>query len=296
MTTILVTGATGTVGSSLMSALSTQGQTVRAFIHHPAGAKQLSGSGAQIALGDFADPASVRAALHGVDTVFLACGNIPEQVEYECAVIDEAKESGVQRVVKLSARGAATGSPAAYWDWHGLIERHLQSSGIPSVVLRPSFLMTNLLGAAEQVRQQGMLFAPAAGARISMIDPRDVAAVAAVALTADGHDGNTYVLTGPEAISYQQVAQDLSVATNRSVGFVDIPPQVATAALIDAGLPPFAARQVVTVFGELRAGVQAETTGTVEAVIGRPARSFAAFARDYAGAFAGAEVGSSLSA
>ena len=93
-------------------------------------------------------------ALRDVDAVFLACGNVPDQVAYECAVIDEAARSGVRRIVKLSARGAAIGSPVAYWDWHGLIERHLQASGIPSVVLQPGFLMTNLLAAAEQVGQR----------------------------------------------------------------------------------------------------------------------------------------------
>ena len=82
-------------------------------------------------------------------------------MEYECAVIDAAAEAGVRRIVKLSARGAAVGAPVAYWHWHGLIERHLQTCGVPALLLRPGFLMTNLLGAAEHVRQQGMLFAPA---------------------------------------------------------------------------------------------------------------------------------------
>lgn len=295
MTTILVTGATGTVGSTLVPRLSAQGVTVRALVRYLDPAIPMWGSNVQIALGDFADPASLRDALDGVDAVFLACGNVPDQVAYECAVIDAAQKAGVRRIVKLSARGAAIGSRVTYWDWHGRIERHLAASGIPSVVLRPGFLMTNLLGAAEQVRHQRMLFAPAASARIAMIDPTDVAAVAAVALTADGHQGNTYVLTGPEAISYQQVAGDLATATGAPVGFVDIPPEAATAALIDAGLPPFAVQQVVAVFGELRAGAQAETTGAVQAIIGRPARSFAEFAADHAAAFR-ATTASSLSA
>jgi uncharacterized protein YbjT (DUF2867 family) len=296
MTTILVTGATGAVGTALVSGLSAQGQNVRALVHNPDRARQLSGSDAEIVFADYADLPSVRAALDNVDSVFLACGNVPDQVEYECTVIDEAEKVGVERIVKLSARGAAIGSRVAYWDWHGLIERHLQASGVPSVVLQPGFMMTNLLAAADQVRHQGMFFAPAADARIAMIDPHDVAAVAAVALTADGHGGQTYVLTGPEAITYQRVARELSAVTGRSVGYVDIPDEAATAALIEAGLPPFVAQQVVTVFGELRAGVQAAATDTVQALTGQSARSFAAFARGRATAFAGTEVGSSLSA
>jgi uncharacterized protein YbjT (DUF2867 family) len=268
-------------------------QNVRALIHNPDHAARVDGRAVQVVSADFADPSSLRTALDGVDAVFLSCGNVPDQVEYECTVIDEAKKAGVQRIVKLSARGAAIGSRVAYWDWHGVIERHLEASGIPWVMLRPSFMMTNLLAAADQVRDQGMLFAPAADARIAMIDPRDVAAAAAVALTTDGHEGNAYVLTGPDAITYQQVAQTLSTVTGRAVGFVDIPSEATFAALVDAGLPPFAAQQVVTVFGELRAGVQRQTTNTVQALTGRPARSFAAFAREYVSAFRVVELAAS---
>ena len=291
--TILVTGATGTVGTSLVLQLRSRNQNVRALVHNPNKAAGLDGSAVEKVRADFADPASLRKALDGVDAVFLACGNIPDQVEYECTVIDEATRAGVQRIVKLSARGATIGSRAAYWDWHGVIERHLKASGIPSVLLQPSFMMTNLLASADQVRDRGMLFAPAADARIAMIDPRDVAAAAAVALTTDGHDGDAYVLTGPDAITFQQVAQTLSAVTGRAIAFVDIPPEATIAALVDAGLPPFAAQQVVTVFGELRAGVQRQTTNTVQALTGRPARSFAAFAREYVSAFRGVELAAS---
>ena len=121
-----------------------------------------------------------------------------------------------------------------------------------------------------------------------MIDPADVAAVAAVALTTDGHDGRTYVLTGPEAITYEQVAADLSTATGRRVGFVDIPPEAAGPALVEAGLPPFAAEQVVRVFDELRRGEQADDhRARVHDLTGRPARPFAEFARDHADVFTG---------
>ena len=182
--------------------------------------------------------------MKGVDSVFLACGNVADQVAYECAVIDESARAGVRQIVKLSARGAAAGAPVAYWRWHGQVERHLKAARVPAVLLQPSFSMANLLGAADHVRQRGMLFAPAGLARISMIDPADVAAVAAVALTTTGHDGRTYVLTGREAITSARVAADLSAATGHSVGYANIPPEAAGSALVDAGMPPFAAEQI----------------------------------------------------
>jgi uncharacterized protein YbjT (DUF2867 family) len=295
MNRILVTGATGTIGSALVGLLRARGQRVRALVRDPERAGTLADQGAEIAVGDFADRASLRAAADGVDVVFLLCGNVPDQVDYECAMIDEAVRAGVRRIVKQSARGAAIGDRVAYWRRHAVIEQHLQASGVPSVVLQPSFLMTNLLAAVDHVRTQGMLFAPAGDARIAMVDPVDVAAVAAEALTSEGHEGNTYVLTGPEAISYTRVAEDLSAAIGRPVGYADVPPEAAQAALLEAGLPSFAAEQVVRVFDALRRGVQATTTDTVPVVSGRPAGSFAAFARQHAGAF-GSEQSSPVSA
>ena len=142
--------------------------------------------------------------------------------------------------------------------------------------------MANLLGAAEQVRHEGCLFAPADGARISMIDPQDVAAVA---LATDGHDGQTFVLTGPEAISYEHIARELSAATGRRVEFVAVPDEAARQALIGAGMPEFVAQQIVALFGMLRQGAHERTTDAVRALTGREARSFAEFARDHAELF-----------
>jgi uncharacterized protein YbjT (DUF2867 family) len=223
-----------------------------------------------------------------VDGVFLACPNDPAQVEYEAGVIDAAAAAGARRIVKLSALGAEVGSPLAFWDWHGRIEGHLRASGVPAAVLRPSFNMGNLLGAAQEIRHEGALFASAEGARISMIDPRDVAAVAAVALTADGHEGQTYALTGPEAIAYERVAEELSAATGRQVRFVAVPDEAARQALVGSGMPEFVAEQIVTLFGFLRRGAQEGTTDAVRAVTGRYTRSLASFVRDHAGLFAAA--------
>jgi len=196
MSTVLVTGATGTIGSALVPPLTARGATVSALVRDPSRAESIRGDNVSIRPGDFADPASLRAALEGVDSVFLACGNVPDQVAYECAVIDEAASAGVRRIVKLSARGAAADSPVAYWRWHCQIERHLTASTVPAVMLQPSFLMTNFFGAAEHVRDRGMLFAPAGSARISMIHPADVAEVAAVTLTSGGSPGQDHVLHG----------------------------------------------------------------------------------------------------
>jgi len=283
MTRVLVTGATGNVGSRVVRELLGIGLPVRAFVRDPAAA--VLGDGVELASGDFSDGDSVRRALEGVDAIFLACPNDPRQVAHETGVIDAAAETGVGRIVKLSALGAEAGSPLAFWDWHGKIEDHLRASRVPSVVLRPAFFMTNLLGAAEQVRREGALFAPAAGARVSMIDPRDVAAAAAGALGTDEHEGNVYTLTGPEPVSYERVAEALSAATGQRVGFVVVTDEAARQGLVEGGMPPFAADQLVLLLGMLRRGAHAQTTGDVRALTGREPRDLAGFLRENAEPF-----------
>jgi uncharacterized protein YbjT (DUF2867 family) len=285
MTKVLVTGATGNVGSRVVGKLRDLGVPVRAFVRDAGRAAAVLGDGVEVAVGDFANAASVRRALDGVEGVFLACANVPSQVEHETIVIDAAAGAGVRRVVKLSAFGAEVGSPVAFWDWHGRIEDHLRASGVPAVVLRPTFFMTNLLGAAEQVRHEGALFAPAEGARISMIDPRDVATAAAAVLAGAGLTGETHVLTGPEAITYGRVAEDLSAVLGRNIRFVPVPDGAARESLVGAGMPEFVAGQLVGLFGALRAGAHDTTTDAVRVLGGRKPRGLAEFARDHAEAF-----------
>jgi uncharacterized protein YbjT (DUF2867 family) len=145
MTAVLVTGATGNVGSAVVAELTRRRAGVRAFVRDAAAARALLGDDVELAVGELGDGESVARALDGVDRVFLACGNVPGQVEYETGVVDAAARAGVRRIVKLSAGGARAGSPLVFWDWHGRIEEHLAASGVPAVVLRPTSYMTNLL-------------------------------------------------------------------------------------------------------------------------------------------------------
>jgi uncharacterized protein YbjT (DUF2867 family) len=200
-------------------------------------------------------------------------------------VIDAAAAAGVRLIVKASTIGAEAGSPLPASDWHGRIEDYLRQSGVPAVVLRSNFYMTNLLGPREQVRNQGKLVAPADRGQIAAIDPRDVGAVAAAVLTTAGHEGKTYVLTGPEAITYEQIAEALSAATGRAVEFLDVPEVAARQALAETGMPPWLVEQIVGVFSIIRQGRVKETTDTVRALTGREPRRFAQWAREHAALF-----------
>jgi uncharacterized protein YbjT (DUF2867 family) len=283
--TVLVTGATGNVGAAAVRELLARGETVRAFVRDPAGARALLGGDVQLASGDFADRASVRRALRGVGRVLLSSADGHDKVAHETAVIAEAVAAGVDLIVKASARGAWPGSPLPAVAWNGQIERELRRSWVPAVNLRSGFYMTNLLAAAEHVRATGTLIAPAGTGAVAMIDPRDVGAVAAVVLTTPGHEGRDYVLTGGEAITYRQVAEQLAAAGGRPVRYVDVPAPAAREGLIAAGMPDWLVAQLDLIFELVRRGDFEETTDAVRMLTAREPRTFADFARDHAGPF-----------
>jgi uncharacterized protein YbjT (DUF2867 family) len=274
--TVLVTGATGNVGSAVVAALAARGEPVRAFVRDP-GARL--GEHAELALGDFADPSSLRRALDGVDRVFLASGDGPAKVAHECAVIDAAAACGVRLLAKASAAGADAASPLPGAAYNGRIEEHLRGSGIPWVTLRAGFFMTNLLASAGEVRATGRLMAPAGTGRVAMIDPRDVGAVGAAVLTSDGHERRVYELTGPEAIGYAEVAHALSAAVGRSIEYVDVPPGA------PPELPRWLATQLDLVFERIRQGALEHVTDTVRVLTGADPRGIARFAHDNAARF-----------
>lgn len=282
---ILVTGATGNAGSEVVRALRARGASVRAFVRDAEKARGLLGDDVELAVGDFADGSSLRAALGGARAMLLSCADDPRRVEWESSAIDAAAAAGVTRIVKLSTIGAEPGAPVAFWDWHGRVEERLRSSGVPAVILQSSFYMSNLLAAAEQVASEGRLYAPAGQARVAMIDPRDVGAAAAAALTGAGEEGQTYVITGPAAITWDEIAAELSSATGRQVEFVDVPDEDAKHGLVAAGLPELVAEQLIKIFALLRQGVAAQVTDGVYALTGTRPHSFAQFARDHAHMF-----------
>lgn len=285
MNAFLVTGATGAVGSNVVRELQERGVPVRAFVRDPERAAAVLGDGVELATGDFADLASIRTALDGVQRVFLCSANHPQQLKHETNVIDAAADAGIQRLVKIGANGAQIGSPLQFSDAHGRIEQHLRGSGLPSVMLRPTMYTSNLLAAAETIKHMGRLFAPAGDAKVTLIDPRDVAAVAAVVLTEDGHEGRTYTLTGPAAVTYHEAAAQLSAAIGQPVEYVDIPDPAAHDAMIQAGLSEWLAGQLVILWGRLRRDAQATTTDVVRVLTGREPRTVADFGRDFADAF-----------
>jgi uncharacterized protein YbjT (DUF2867 family) len=283
---IVVTGATGNIGSRVVTQLAAAGIPCRVFVRDRAKAAAVLGDRAAVALGDFADRVSLRAAVDDADAVVLSSGNDPRQAEYEANVIDAVAATSRCPVIKVSSVGADPTSPAAFVASHGRSEAYLRASGLPATVLRANFFMSNLLASASTLANGGPLAAPAGGARIAMVDPRDVAAGVVSVLTVPGRDGKIYELTGPEALTYHQVADTLSMVLGRRVEFVDAPEAAVRDGLLSSGMPEWFADGFLSLFAELRRGIAATVTTTVADLTGRPPRHLATFIEDHAALFA----------
>jgi uncharacterized protein YbjT (DUF2867 family) len=283
MNTILVTGATGNVGAHVVERLSRRGACVRAFVRHAPAAVKLGD--VELACGDLGDPDSIRRAMVGVDRVFLTSADGPDKVAHEQAVIDAAAAAGVGLIVKLSALHADTTSHLPAFAWHGAIERHLHSSGVPAVVLQPGFFMSNLLMVAGGVAYSDTVHAPTGSAPVAMIDPRDVAAVAAAVLLDDRHIGRTLQLTGPVPITFHDIAAVLTLAVGRPIRYVDLTAEEARPRFEGAGLPDWLQVHLAGVFDLIRTGAFATATDTVREITGQPATGISTFIRDHAPAF-----------
>jgi uncharacterized protein YbjT (DUF2867 family) len=279
---ILVTGATGKVGSEAVRLLRQQAIPVRAMVRDPGKATPLAAAGAELARADFDDPGAIDTALASVDTVILVSPGVPAQ---ELNVVASAVRQGVKHVVKVTSNASAD-SPIARRRHQAEIEAGLAASGLAHTLLRANAFMQNTLALAPAIQRTGGFGSSAGLGRVGMVDARDVAAVAAEVATApQAHAGRTYRLTGPALITYADVATVLSEVLGRPVQYRTLSFEEDRAAMIAAGLPEPVAGMNAQAFSLIAAGDAAWLSPDIPALLGRPARSFARFAADFAPAF-----------
>jgi uncharacterized protein YbjT (DUF2867 family) len=279
---ILITGASGNVGKEVLKQITQAGVEVRAaFQSATKGA--LAPSGVEIVIADYNQPDTLRAALKGVDRVFLVGPPTAQLPALERKAIEVIKQSDVRLVVKLSAMG---GREAIFPRQHAQSEDYIQSSGVPYTFLRPNGFMQNMVTYnAPTINTQNAFYGTEGDGPVSQIDLRDVAAVAVKALTEDDQVGKAYTLTGPEALTNMQIAQILSDDLGREIRFVNLPPEQLKQALLAAGVPEWNADALLDLQRFYREGKAATVTQDVEQVLGRKPTSFAQFSRDYKYAF-----------
>jgi len=281
-----VTGATGHIGSELLRLLSKQNVSVQALTRDPRRAPPLPG--VDWVRGDLRDVQSLQGLLRGANRMFLLTSNSEDMRSLQVNAIEAARASGVAHVVKGSALGASDHSKSPIGKAHYEVERALQESGIPWTILRPHVFMQNFLDAAPTIAREGRIRAASGEGRIPFIDTRDIAAVAAVALTAPGHEGKKYVLTGPQALSYRDVARIIGKAVGRPVEYIAESPEEARERLVRAGSPPWMIESALALAAYQRAGgPTSEVSRAVEELLSRPPRSLAQFVQDHASVFRG---------
>lgn len=278
---ILITGASGNVGKEVLKQIAQTKAQVRAAFQSVN--KAAAPGGVEVVTVDYNQPETLRAALNGVDRVFLVGPPTAQLPALERKATDVIKQSKVRQLVNLSAMG---GREAIFPRQHAESEDYIQSSGVPYTFLRPNGFMQNIVNYnAPTINSRNAFYGSEGDGKVSQIDVRDVAAVAVKTLTEDGHVGKAYTLTGPKAITNSEVAQILSAEIGREIRFINLPPEKLKEALLAAGVPEWNADALLDLQRLYREGKAATVTGDVEQILGRKPTSFAQFCRDYKNAF-----------
>ena len=291
--TILVTGATGTVGSEVVKQLlSAKGERkdIKAAARS-ANDSTFRNLGVQALELDYNKPDTLSAALSGVDKLFLLTPFQSNMVDLTSNLVNEAKKAGVKYIVKQSVLGADDAEQAITPSrLHRQAEKVIEESGIPFTFLRPNFFMQNFVTFYSNfIKTQGAFYVPAGDAKASFVDVRDIAAVAVQALSGKNgeskHIGKAYDITGTEALSYGEAAEILSKELAKKVIYVNISDEDARKGMKDMGADEWTINSMIELFGITRAGYLSEISPAVEQVAGNKPITFSQFARDYAVAF-----------
>ena len=275
---ILVTGATGTVGSEVVRQLAAAGEQPRAFVRDPTKARARLGERVELVVGDLDRPETLTAALAGVERVFLVTTQSTQQPDWERSVVHAAVRADIGHLVKLSVFRADEQSPLQVARQHGQAEQALEESGLAATILRPVFFMQNLF---TMIRAGAIATAVGEG-RVAMVDARDIAAVAVAALTSHEYAGKTYTLTGPEALSFDDAASTLSQQTGTKISHVRVSPDAVRTTLQAAGVAAWFADDMTKLHSMLADGYEDVVTDDARIMTGNPPRTLAQFGADFA--------------
>lgn len=278
----LITGSTGNIGRGVVDLLTSQGHDVRALVRDTSRADLLP-EGTDIAVGDLDDADSVTAALSDVDSVFLlhaGPGTAQTQI-----MIDAARAAGVHRIVLLSSIGARLRPLPTIGATLAAREDLLRASGLDVTYLRPNGLMSNALWWADGIRDQNRVVDPTGPGRLPVVDPDDIARVAALVLTEDGHIGHGYILNGLEALTSREQVEILSDVLGHSIDFVDVTPEQLAQGSIQRGTPVQLAEAMQNLNELFRAGRAGVIADDIENLTGSAPGTFRDWCERHINAF-----------
>jgi len=280
---VLVTGATGTIGRDVAKRLSEEGVSVRAGVRDQAKARKQFGADIALAPFDFENEKTFSAVLEGIEKVFLLPPLLPNQLEVMNVFVDAAKRAGVQHIVKLSAIGIDDETQPTAIKWHSANEQHIRESGVAFTFLRPNSFMQNFFTYFPP--RNGAIYLPWGNGMASFVDTVDIASVAAKALTSDGHGGRIYTLTGPATLGIAEVALILSQVTGREFKYVDVPEAAAGDGMLQAGVPQWQVELVMELHAVNKQNRWSAVTCDIEKVTGTAPTDFVQFARNHSDKF-----------
>ena len=289
--TILVTGATGTVGSEVVKQLSndTSDINIKAAVHSVQNAKKISQyDRVRIVQIDYNKPESLSTAFKDADKLFLLTHPSPMTVEHESNLVAEARKSGIRHIVKQSIMGADLEADVEAMHLHRQAEKIVEESGIPYTFLRPNEFMQGFINfQGPTIKSNNAFYLPAQDANVSIVDVRDIAAVAVQSLITnnDKHKNKTYLITGPEALSYYQAANILSNATCKKISYVNVSDEEVRGALKEEGMNDWIVNTILELYRYFRKGYASQVSSAIEQVTGKKPITFAQFAKDYADVF-----------
>ena len=220
---ILITGATGKTGSATAKSLGEKGETFRALIRNEEKKEGLESIGGEVVIGSIENTDVVNQSMQGVKTVLVLLPNSESQLALEKQLVDSAKQAGVERIVKMSSIEATPDATSPIPKLHLESEEYIKQSGLAWTMIKPNFYMQNLLASAGTIKEQGKIFLPMGDGKTGMIDTTDVGKVLAKVLSEDGHESMNHEITGPEILSFYEVAEIFSQVLGKQVDYVDVP-------------------------------------------------------------------------
>lgn len=282
---ILLVGATGTVGSALCKQLSSKGVKYRCMVRDPNTAGHLQAFEKELVLGDLGLPKTLTNALRGIEKVFLCTPLHPSQVELQGNLAWACKQAQVKHLVKISTLGSHPNSPNLFAKWHGLTEQRIRDLEIPFTFLRPHYFMQNTLMFQPSMQSSNSIFTPMNDARISLVDSDDVAAVACSVLTSPGHENQTYEITGPEALSFHDVARVFSDFYKRPIEHLTMPYDLTEVSMREYGAPEWLIEGTISLYKFFDTGDAAFVRGSVLDIAQKKPTSLRTFVERYADYF-----------
>ena len=244
-------------------------------------------AGAEIVVGDSSKPETLDGVFAGADKVYLVPPLDLGWNAMQAGLIEAARRAGARYIVKISAIGVSPDEPSMSLTHHWQGEQEIEASGIPYTHVRGNSFSQNTLYEAATIKAEDRFYDCVGDAPFAKVDTRDIGEVVAKVLTEDGHEGKIYELTGPEPLTFDEMARRLSVALGREIEYVNLSTSERAAQLEAAGLPEWMAREFSDIYGRgfYGEGGGSTTTDTIEQLLGRPPRRYEDFARDYADAF-----------